>query len=1099
MAVSLQSGFPVALIDATATTTKTQSVTVNPGSNRFMLVATAHENAGGAVSGITFNGVALTKIDAVGATTWSHVEMWYLINPDVGTFNVVANKASTGGNRWGIGVYAFDGVHQTTPIKDSKVNGNDSATSSSLTLTTLVGTEFLVDILSLDSTGHLAAVGADQTQGYTGNYGNGTNETYGSRQATAGDGIMSWTWTTACPKSHMAVAISPAAEAATAAGQYGWGTYGGGDYGDNFGSSGTAHTAAATIGGTSRVGALASQFPTKTFPRGIIAVANDAFASVSISTIASRYDWCVFHSPADPQDISDRNAWKAANAASLTYAYQNWGFSADDESWTTTGFTTIPARAGGWLALFSGAEATGDAGLRATDVGKAGYGQAWANNVIARMNANPGWHGVFIDDVNVGDTRLPNGGIPDGYASDGLAYKDAAKVQLQIAVAALWGAGYYTISNVGGLADIWRGGPWTYNADLAGLTDWTFSEFGGNFSNATTEYNPVAGDSDYASQNVRAAVATAFSRGKGTIINGFGSTQALADYNDYFARIITEPGYGSVSMESETTTYLGPWPWFNPPMGAATPFVTGSVTHTDNTPFWSRALTNGFTLTADVHNMTAVMSGVVAGTATIAATGSVTASAQVVRNSAATIAGTGAVTAAGYNQKRGAATISGSGGINASGQKTLQASATVVGASSIAATGDASSSGSATINSNSAVLVSGSIGLNAASTINGQSGRAITGSVMLTGSSQPGGQGGVSAIPSIERRAASTINAVSSKNLNGQLSKLAAATTASTSTLLALTSVERRAVATALGGSALSANAQVIRGAGATIGGQSSYTANALATFGAQAALNIASTVFADGTIQGQLTAQADIAGQSSLSATANFVISANATVGGQSAVNPSAYNQKQARSNLSSTSTFAATAQVERRGATTLNSISTAQATSQGNILGAAILPSSSSASASGLRELRAATVVDGTSSATAVGRLNLLTSASPTGQSLLNASGSLGVVGEAIVQGTSSVTARPPGKPVYGFAIIRSWSTVGARVSQVRTGTAIIFGRSRATTTGTVMGIRVEVKILSRLMATPTIVTGVDRIPRRIFAGKSGIRGSRVSGGVK
>lgn len=244
---TLQSGFPVSNIAAGARTSITQAITVAAGNNRALLVATAHENSAGNVSGITANAVALTFLDRTAATTWSHVEMWLLYGPAVGTYNVVASKASVGSNQWGLGIYAFNDVDPLVAPKIQKAS-SDSGAASSLTLTGLNGDEFLVDILSIDSTGHNAQVGADQTLGYEGDYGAGSNETHGSRQPVVGDGVMSWTWTTAAPFSHMAVALPNLQTLPDSNTGYGDGTYGDGTYGVRTSADSTPPTVNVTTG-----------------------------------------------------------------------------------------------------------------------------------------------------------------------------------------------------------------------------------------------------------------------------------------------------------------------------------------------------------------------------------------------------------------------------------------------------------------------------------------------------------------------------------------------------------------------------------------------------------------------------------------------------------------------------------------------------------------------------------------------------------------------------------------------------------------------------------------------------------------------------------
>lgn len=217
-AITVQGGAPTVNWSSGARTSITQAVTISAGAgNRLLLVFSSHEDSTGAVSGMTWNGTALTKFDSSNATTWTRTEGWYLKAPATGTFNVVANKASFGNNHWGIAIYVLEGVDQTTTFRTVGKGSADTGTSSSHTVAAWAAGDLLLDILSVDATGHTPTVGANQTADFaTQNYGAGSNETRGSSQTTT-DGVMSWTWTTSAPNSHLAVGIIPASSGTTVA------------------------------------------------------------------------------------------------------------------------------------------------------------------------------------------------------------------------------------------------------------------------------------------------------------------------------------------------------------------------------------------------------------------------------------------------------------------------------------------------------------------------------------------------------------------------------------------------------------------------------------------------------------------------------------------------------------------------------------------------------------------------------------------------------------------------------------------------------------------------------------------------------------------
>lgn len=106
-------------------TSKTWSHTCS-GSDRFLIVGT---QAGASITGVTYNGVAMTLIDTQGLT-----KMWYLIAPATGSNSIVATAASS--TYIMTGSVSYTGVNQSSPI-DATVKGTDSGVAVDETLTTI--------------------------------------------------------------------------------------------------------------------------------------------------------------------------------------------------------------------------------------------------------------------------------------------------------------------------------------------------------------------------------------------------------------------------------------------------------------------------------------------------------------------------------------------------------------------------------------------------------------------------------------------------------------------------------------------------------------------------------------------------------------------------------------------------------------------------------------------------------------------------------------------------------------------------------------------------------------------------------------------------
>jgi hypothetical protein len=250
---------------------------------------------------------------------------------------------------------------------------------------------------------------------------------------------------------------------------------------------------------------------------GIVAIGFDAWAGADPAALSRATDFAVFHAPEPGPDDRARRAYEAADPTSDSFVYQNFGFSCERESWTTCGFTTRQAHARGFLARYNGREVVLDGVRRAVDAGQRGYGLAVARAFAARLAAlSPRPDGVFIDDANVLDERLPKNGVPDGYTLD--EYREAVKAQLTAAVAELNRIGYRTMANVGGVH--------LGEYELAGVADFTFLEFCGTAENVRSRFDPAARDVGVAARWIEAAITlTRWRRGR-SICQFFGGAQA---------------------------------------------------------------------------------------------------------------------------------------------------------------------------------------------------------------------------------------------------------------------------------------------------------------------------------------------------------------------------------------------------------------------------------------------------------------------------------------------------------------------------------------------------------------------------------------------
>ena len=125
---------------ATNGTTLVKSITIGNNNNRILIVSTGVYNAQPTVSGVTLGSQNFVK--AISASHSSHsfiTELWYLINPDVGTADITVTWSSTAGRR-GITGTSFYNVDQSQLLQNNVQNTVDSGGQSSTVSGTITPT-----------------------------------------------------------------------------------------------------------------------------------------------------------------------------------------------------------------------------------------------------------------------------------------------------------------------------------------------------------------------------------------------------------------------------------------------------------------------------------------------------------------------------------------------------------------------------------------------------------------------------------------------------------------------------------------------------------------------------------------------------------------------------------------------------------------------------------------------------------------------------------------------------------------------------------------------------------------------------------------------
>ncbi len=133
------------------------SHTVSAGTNRVLVVELAIDELAANVTSVTYGGVAMTQI---GRGAGNHaVELWALVDPAVGTANVVAAFSSPTAAAGGAA--AYNGVNQNNPF-GTFVSATGTGTTASVTVTSASGDQ-VIDVQYWDGNPSGGAPGAGQT------------------------------------------------------------------------------------------------------------------------------------------------------------------------------------------------------------------------------------------------------------------------------------------------------------------------------------------------------------------------------------------------------------------------------------------------------------------------------------------------------------------------------------------------------------------------------------------------------------------------------------------------------------------------------------------------------------------------------------------------------------------------------------------------------------------------------------------------------------------------------------------------------------------------------------------------------------------------
>ena len=157
--------------------------------NNLRVLMVLHSHAYQPATGVTYDEIPLTLADTQSATT-----LWYLINPPVGTADIVATHTNDTYIAH-MQVFDFKGADITSPLRTivKELSTDSGVHTADLTVTTVAG-DIVIDYITCDNS-YGVTVGAGQTEVANGPAtGGGAFEFGSSHEAASGvSTVMSWT------------------------------------------------------------------------------------------------------------------------------------------------------------------------------------------------------------------------------------------------------------------------------------------------------------------------------------------------------------------------------------------------------------------------------------------------------------------------------------------------------------------------------------------------------------------------------------------------------------------------------------------------------------------------------------------------------------------------------------------------------------------------------------------------------------------------------------------------------------------------------------------------------------------------------------------
>jgi hypothetical protein len=171
------------------------------GADRLLVVGISQGNVNAPVASLTYGATPLTLLGTESAGP-PRIEMWYLLNPPVGTADVEVTFSGTPSDGSVVGVMSLTNVNQTTPFGLFVTKaGNGTA---SVDVTSEEG-ELVINVIAKDNA-VAPAVGSGQTERWNNAF---SNSAYGALSTKPGAKNLTMAWWSADEWAMGAVSVKP--------------------------------------------------------------------------------------------------------------------------------------------------------------------------------------------------------------------------------------------------------------------------------------------------------------------------------------------------------------------------------------------------------------------------------------------------------------------------------------------------------------------------------------------------------------------------------------------------------------------------------------------------------------------------------------------------------------------------------------------------------------------------------------------------------------------------------------------------------------------------------------------------------------------------